>query len=143
MRGRFGTVALVIAVGILGWAWGSHKRTEEELNSVYYPILYSEVIKAVDQGSKQAVDFQISWNEDVSPNLKGTEPTRVLKYPDKSQAVTIVRRRDKKNYAFEISSEGYKPYPITIEPAEWYINSDVMDEVLVVELEAIPIAAKE
>ncbi len=143
MRTRIGTIALVVAVGVLGWAWGSHKRTEEELNSVFYPILYSEVIKVIDHDTKQAIDFRIMWHEEVAPGIKGTEPTRVLKYPDKSQAITIIRRGRQKNYSFMIRADGYKPHPVRIEPAEWYLLSNLSEEVMVIDLEAEPSNAKD
>ena len=142
MRKQIGYVALVIAVGILVWSFGFRKRTEEELNSVYYPILFSEVIRAVDQDTKQAVDFRINWLEEVSPSLKGTEPTRVLKYPDKSQVVMIIRRGHKKTYSFEIVADGYKPHQVTFDRAEWFIDADVGDVALVFELVPDPNATK-
>ena len=137
MRKQISYVALVIAVGILVWALGYRKRTEEELNRVYYPVLYSEVIRAIDPASKQAVNFEIKLHEEVDPGLKGTEPTRVLKYPDKSQAVTLVRRWSRKEYSFDILAPGYNNYTLTIEPADRNINSDVADQTLEVVLEPL------
>ena len=137
MRKQIGYVALVIATGFLGWAWGNHKRTEEELNRVYYPTLYSEVIRAIDPVSKQAVNFEIKWHEEVGPGLKGTEPTRVLKYPDKSQAVTLVRRWDRKEYSFDIHSAGFNDYTLTVKPADWYMNSEVAGQTREVVLEHV------
>jgi hypothetical protein len=140
MRKQIGYVALVIAVGILVWALGYRKRTEEELNRVYYPTLYSEVIRAIDPVSKQAVSFEIKWHEEVGPGLKGTEPTRLLKYPDKSQAVTLVRRWDRKEYSFDIRSPGFNDYTLTVKPADWYMNSEVADQTREVVL--TPVEAK-
>ena len=145
MRKQIGYVALVIAVGIFVWALGFRKRTEEELHRVYYPSLYSEVIRAVDPVSMQAVDFEIKWHEEVDSGIKGTEPTRVLKYPDKSQAVTLVRRWDqgrwnKGDYSFDIRSPGFSDYTLTIKPAKEYLISDVADQIREVVLS--PVEAK-
>lgn len=139
MRKQIGYVGLVMATGFLGWAWGNHQRTEEELNRVYYPTLFSEVIRAMDPVSKQAVNFEIRWHEEVGPGLKGTEPTRVMRYPDKSQAVTLVRRWDRKEYAFDICAPGFNDYTLTIKPADWHMISEVADqtrEVVLVPVEA-------
>ncbi len=139
MRKQIGLVALVIAVGVLGWAWGDRKRTEHELNTVYYPTLYSEVILAIDPVTKESVNFEIKLLDEVSPSLKGTEPTRILKYPDKSQAVTLVRRHDRKQYSFEIHAPGYGKHTISIKPAESYLRACVADEVLQVVLTPVEV----
>lgn len=133
MRKPISYIALVISVGILGWAWGARKRTDEELNSVYYPTLYSEVIRAIDPATKQSVDFEIKWREEISPSLK-SEPTRVLKFPDKTQSVTLLRRHDREEYSFDIHAAGYKNYNYIMKPAQRHLYANVMGEVVEVVL---------
>ncbi|MCW1887780.1 hypothetical protein OKA04_23785 [Luteolibacter flavescens] len=139
MRATLGAIALALASGVLGWSLGDRDKATRQFDyTVYQPALYSLHVRAVDVASGEPLAMKVSWDEEVSPFVKGSGPCMIEEFADGSESIHVTGLPLAGGLGFTISAEGYKPETITVWGHGGGIRTSMPDDVVTVKLEKQP-----
>ena len=136
MRATLGAIALALATGLMGWAWGDRNKIINHPDPILYrPALYSVHVRAIDAASKSPVNFRLAWDiEAVSKVGKGSEAATLQKFADGSAAAHLVGHVLPEGLRFKVVAEGYEAGEVLVQASASGIRTYSPDDAITVEL---------